>query len=554
VVHDYQRVQDLALVVARWLLLGALLLAEPEDAEGTRPLLLVAVLGLYALFLTIAFVGAWAGSRIFAYLQSVGDLAALAVAFALAPDLVGRIYVVLLAAAVVIGLRRLPWPATLFFAALASGAGLFGELSGFTELPYELAVVLPGVLVLVARLLAGDPPAVGAERRPPVSADQARALLLVSRSLAEPDPAQSLLAEAYRLAAAQTGAARAAILLLTDTPGTATGYAFPRGEAQSKPQTLAAGEATTPEPPSTTLPPHERVLREGAVRLVRDRAPLAVVDVVDGRGASSFVGVPLRASGQTLGALLAYDKRGGRPFTEQDEAFLQLLATAVAAGLQGGQAATAATQASQLFPRGMLGMLTQRRPEAEAHGEQTARFAVAIGEELGLTPAALAELRLAALLHDVGELGVAGDPFNRPQMLSAEEHERIKEHPWHGARLLADLDQPDEVIDMVYQHHERWDGMGYPQRIARAEILPAARVLAVADALDALTTDRPYRAARPVREALQELVANSGAQFDPAVVQALLAVVAREGDGWVAAPPRPERPRVEPWRGRFRRR
>src|SRR5207302_2030547 len=132
-------------------------------------------------------------------------------------------------------------------------------------------------------------------------------------------------------------------------------------------------------------------------------------------------------------------------------------------------------------------------------------------------------------------------------------YERIKEHPWIGARLLAGLDQPADLLDVVHQHHERWDGTGYPQKLERADIATGARIVAVADALDGMTADRPYRAARPVREALQELVGSSGSQFDPAVVQALLAVVSAQGEGWVAAPPRRTKAAVEPWRRRIRR-
>jgi putative nucleotidyltransferase with HDIG domain len=551
---DFQRVQDLALIVARWLLLGALLLAFSEDAEGLIPLGLVGGIALYCLFLTIAFVGGWAGTRLFAYFQSLGDLAVLAALLVLAPSLLGRVYVVLLGVAGVIGLRRLPWGATAGFAVLAGLVGLVAERVGFAELPYELAAVVPAAIVLGGRLLAGEPPAAEIERRPPLRAEQTRALLNVSHVLTEPGELQALLAEAHRLTVTQTGATRAAVVVLGDVSGQATSYAFPKGQVQVKPLTLPPEEDGAAAGPKSGAPPHERVLRQGVLRLVRERTPLPVIEIVDGRAASSFLGVPLRARGKTLGALLAYDKDGGKPFTEQDEVFLDLLATAVAAGVQGGRAAISAEESMTLFPRGALAVLTQRRPEAEAHGEQVARFAVAIGQELGMTPAELAELRLGALLHDLGELSVAGDPFNRAQTLSAEEHERIKEHPWHGARLLAELDQPDDVVDMVHQHHERWDGQGYPQGVERAEITPAARVLAVADALDAMTADRPYRAPRPVREAVQELVANSGSQFDPSVVQALMAIVAREGDGWVATQALAPRARVEPWRGRFRRR
>jgi polar amino acid transport system substrate-binding protein len=180
-----------------------------------------------------------------------------------------------------------------------------------------------------------------------------------------------------------------------------------------------------------------------------------------------------------------------------------------------------------------------------------ARFAIAMGEQMDLGHDEMLALHMGALLHDVGELTHA-DVYNRAQMLSATDYERVKEHPWAGARLLAGLDQTPEIVEMVHQHHERWDGTGYPQALTRADIARSARILAVADALDAMTAERPYRAPRPVREALQELVGNSGTQFDPAVVQALLAVVSHYGEGWVAAPPRRQRASIEPWSGRIR--
>ena len=130
----------------------------------------------------------------------------------------------------------------------------------------------------------------------------------------------------------------------------------------------------------------------------------------------------------------------------------------------------------------------------------------------------------------------------------------MRRHPRAGASVIRPLGLPRIVLDIVLYHHERWDGTGYPQGLTRAKITGPARILAVADALDSMTADRPYPAAPPVREAIQDLVASSGMQFDPAAVQALVALVARRGEGWVAAPPRKQPLPIELWRGRVERR
>jgi HD-GYP domain-containing protein (c-di-GMP phosphodiesterase class II) len=542
--RDNPRVQDLVLVVARWAVLGGLVLVNTETPEPLIPLPILVGLGMYALFITIAFIGAWAGSRLFAYVQSVGDLAVVAAALILASNILGRAYIALLVVAALIGLRRFPWRTTVGFAVLAAIVGVLAEYGGLDVLPTGAEAGLAAGVVLLARLLAGDPlPADYLERRPPVRADQAQGLLALGKKLDAPSETKDILADAHRAITTHTGAARAAVVLLDDAPGTGHAYIVTKDGTQAKPFTC--------EPDSDA--PDQRVLRGGALRLVRQRDPLPVVEVLGERGATSFLGVPLRTGGMTVGALLAYDKEGARGFAEQDEAFLDLVATPMAAALLSTRAASAAAVGADLFTQGLLAMLTLRRPEAEAHAEQVARFAEAIGQEMGLSAAEMADLHQAALLHDVGEIGVAGDPFNRTQTLSSDEYERIKEHPWIGARLLAGLDQPSDMLDMVHQHHERWDGTGYPQKLERADVLLGARILAVADALDAMTADRPYRAARPVREALQELIGGSGSQFDPAVVQALVSVVSAQGEGWVAAPPRRAKSTVEPWRRRIRR-
>ncbi|MBX5490559.1 MAG: HD domain-containing protein [Chloroflexi bacterium] len=549
--------QDYTLLVLRWLVLLGLAapivlpvgpawpLAAP--VEGPLALAVLAGAALYVLFLTIALVGGWAGSPPFAHVQTCGDLAVLLALLAAAPaSAEPLVFAGLLAAAVVTGLRRFGAPATGGYAAAVLALGLLAQHAALVE-PTALALALaPAAALLLTRLLAGPLPGEDLlDRRPPLRTDQAEALLGLAQRVQDRWEPHGLLAEVHRLLLRHTGAARAAIVLCAADGTAPRAYSFDAaGEAEVK--AVAAD--------SSADAPHVRALAGEVVCHEGRAAPLPTVEVVGRHGASSAVGAPLRSQGEVLGALVAYDKRGSAAFAEADVTFVRALAGLAGAALHSAQATARAAEHADLVPRGLLALLTLRRPEQREHAEQVARIAAALGEELGLDDAACRELHLAALLHDLGELGVPGDPFGQRQVFSAESYERIKEHPTLGARVLAEIGYPANVLAMVQQHHERWDGLGYPQRLEGGAIVLGARILAVADALDALTAERPYRAPRPVREALQEIVAHSGTQFDPAVVQALLALVARHGEQWVAAVPRREPAAVEPWRRRVDRR
>jgi len=549
-----RRTQDWVLGALRWLALAALAWIALAPAEGAPDLAwplaalprgLLAGAALYVLFLTIALLGGWAGSRLFAHFQTVGDLALLGALMAAAPaSAAPLLFTALLALAVVTGLRRFAPLPSLAYAAAALALGALAQHAVHPTAAAVAAALLPAVALLLTRLLAGPPPPEDLlDRRHPFRADQALALLGLAQRVQERLEPRDLVAELHRLLLRHTGAARAAVLLRVPEGGEVQGYSVDSTGA------LAA----KPLPAAPPAAPHARALAGETVRQVRQSEPLPAAEVVGAPGASSALAVPLRARGAGLGALVAYDKAGGRAFDEADAAFAQLVATLGGVALAGDQAAAAAAERAALLPRGLLALLALRRPEAEAHAEQVARLALALAEELGLDAAARQELHLAALLHDLGELGIPGDLFNQRQVFSADEYERIKEHPTLGARVLAELDCSAGVLAIVQQHHERWDGLGYPQRLERAAIVLGARILAVADALDAMTAERPYRPPRPVREALQEIVAHSGTQFDPAVVQALLAVVARHGEAWVATPPKRVAAPVEPWRHRVER-
>jgi diguanylate cyclase (GGDEF)-like protein/putative nucleotidyltransferase with HDIG domain len=155
------------------------------------------------------------------------------------------------------------------------------------------------------------------------------------------------------------------------------------------------------------------------------------------------------------------------------------------------------------------------------HLHRVRTYAVEIGKELGLGENELEALRAAALLHDIGKLAIPEHIINKPGRLTPEEFEKMKIHPIVGAEILERVAFPYPVVPVVRSHHEKWDGTGYPDGLKGEEISIGARVLAVVDCLDALSTDRQYRNALPLDEAMAKVVSMSGTSFDPVIVEIL---------------------------------
>jgi hypothetical protein len=171
------------------------------------------------------------------------------------------------------------------------------------------------------------------------------------------------------------------------------------------------------------------------------------------------------------------------------------------------------------------------------HSERVSRGAVMIATEIGMRPERVGAIRYAGMLHDVGKLGVPTSVLQKRSSLTDEEYAAVQLHPMRGLDIVREIGFLDEALAGIMHHHERIDGRGYPMGLAGDEIPEFARVLAVADAFDAMTSDRSYRGARPVPEAIAELRKWAGKQFDPAFVDAF--VTAIERDGWTAPPAAP---------------
>jgi HD-GYP domain-containing protein (c-di-GMP phosphodiesterase class II) len=154
-----------------------------------------------------------------------------------------------------------------------------------------------------------------------------------------------------------------------------------------------------------------------------------------------------------------------------------------------------------------------------------AKYSTIIGEELALSALDLDQLRISALLHDVGKIGVDDRVLKKPGTLTPEEFELMKQHPVKGAKIMRPVAQLREMLPGIELHHEHMDGRGYPYGLKGDQIPMMARIIAVADTLDAMTTNRPYQSARELGFAMEQIRALGTTKFDPVVVRALDAVV-----------------------------
>ncbi|HAF16824.1 MAG: HD-GYP domain-containing protein [Thermacetogeniaceae bacterium] len=165
------------------------------------------------------------------------------------------------------------------------------------------------------------------------------------------------------------------------------------------------------------------------------------------------------------------------------------------------------------------------------HLERVANYAVALGKRLDMSQEDLVDLYCAALLHDLGKIGIPEDILKKPGALTREEFAKVRKHPEIGTKILETLIASEKISSIILHHHEFYNGTGYPSGLAREEIPLGARIIAIADAYDAMISDRPYSRAKTHDEAVTELIRCAGVQFDPRLIVHFLDIVEQEDDG-----------------------
>jgi HD-GYP domain-containing protein (c-di-GMP phosphodiesterase class II) len=179
--------------------------------------------------------------------------------------------------------------------------------------------------------------------------------------------------------------------------------------------------------------------------------------------------------------------------------------------------------------RMLAAAIDAKDPYTRGHSERVARYSIAIGKHLQLPAQEMRNLRISALLHDVGKIGIDDRILRKPGALSDEEFEIMKTHPAKGAAIMSGVAQLIDIIPGMKYHHERWTGGGYPESLKGDQIPMQARIVAVADTFDAMTTNRPYQKAMDIDYVVQKIRELAGTRYDPLVVEAFASAV-KHGD------------------------
>ncbi|WP_281863629.1 GAF and HD-GYP domain-containing protein [Planomicrobium okeanokoites] len=253
------------------------------------------------------------------------------------------------------------------------------------------------------------------------------------------------------------------------------------------------------------------------------------VDESSGFVTKSMITVPLTVKGKVLGSLQLLNKKQFEFFNEADVSLAVALASQSAMALHNSQMYDELQQMFLSMIRTLAKVLDARDPYTAGHSERVANYSVWIAGKLGMAADKKKELYKAALLHDVGKIGIPDDILRKPDRLTKEEYDSIKLHTVIGADILSNMEPKRAMADVIQtarSHHERIDGSGYPDGLKGNEISLFARIVGVADTFDAMTTARSYSKGMPYSDATEELIRCKDTLFDSAIVDAFTTVLA----------------------------
>ncbi|MCA9155480.1 MAG: HD domain-containing protein [Planctomycetales bacterium] len=250
---------------------------------------------------------------------------------------------------------------------------------------------------------------------------------------------------------------------------------------------------------------------------------------------SEVIITPVTEGKQTLGYLVALNHSVGGEFGSIEASLLGSIAALL--GIHAGNHRLYRKQALLLenFVRALTSAIDAKDPYTCGHSDRVAQISVRLAQQLGWAGEDCETIYLAGVLHDIGKIGIDDAVLRKPGKLTAEEYEHIKEHPEKGYRILEQIGELSHILPAVLHHHEQWDGNGYPHGLTGETIPLIARIVAVADSFDAMTSDRPYRKGMPLEKVDQIFREGSGQQWDARVVNAyfdaqndITAIIARD--------------------------
>ncbi len=228
---------------------------------------------------------------------------------------------------------------------------------------------------------------------------------------------------------------------------------------------------------------------------------------------------------EIIGTIRVEDKQDSKPFTNSDQEILTVLAEQAVIAIRNAQLYEDRGKMLWGSIKSLGAILDARLPDAYTHPIGFVEIVLEIGKEMKLPEEDMESLKYAALLLDAGKIGVPDAILMKPTKLTGKEYGLIKEHPVKGAEIVSSIEAMKPAIPLIMHHHERFDGKGYPMELKRNQIPLGARIIALADAFEAMICKRPYKGSMKINDAVKEIEESSGTQFDPAVVKAFLNLV-----------------------------
>jgi len=262
-------------------------------------------------------------------------------------------------------------------------------------------------------------------------------------------------------------------------------------------------------------------------RAANSDAPLVENDaknLPDGAGLVNLAALPVAAKGKKRGVLLLCNKRSGA-FTENDTQVLLAIGQHAGLAMENARLHDELNEAYAATIAVLADAIQAKDAYTRGHCEGVSKLAVEVGRRLGLIDDQLEQVRYAALLHDVGKIGIPDGILLKPSKLMAEEFMIIQKHPQIGRDIVARVAALAGLADVILHHHEKWDGSGYPEGLAGEGIPLLSRIVGAVDAFDAMTTPRPYRSPVEGAIAVEELRRCAGSQFDPRIVELVADIV-----------------------------
>lgn len=314
-------------------------------------------------------------------------------------------------------------------------------------------------------------------------------------------------------------------------------------------ETLYLGATTPPLPPQmpedllhSNLEDHPHIknavltkspvyLRDGRTELLSPAEQI----VVNSRHLISILYFPLLLKEDVLGVFIVGTTNEIRQFTNEEIDLCHILAYEVSLAIANAQLYKKAQQAvielAQAYDATLEGwsrVLDMRDHATDEHTQRVTRLTIALAEKMGIPKSEMSHVRRGALLHDIGKMAIPDSILQKPDRLSDTEMAIMRTHPEKAHEILSHIDYLSPAIDIPYCHHEKWDGTGYPRNLKGEEIPLSARLFAVVDVFDALTSDRPYRKAWEKEKALTYIQEQSGKHFFPDAVEAFVALLSSE--------------------------